>query len=435
MGRKRGWASALVLVVAIAGCGWRYPGYDAGGTRNNPFESRLSESNVSGLTEHWRAPSAGGLVLSAKGRVYTPVGVSDTEVQLAAYDGSGTVGCTGSPKVCSPLLTFSAPPCGGCLSEGFGVADDVVYRWKGDDTGDTPDGVVAFDATGAEGCDAPTRVCQPIRTYVTGPGIQIHAMASPVVVGGVLYVVSFSLERLTGELVAFDARGVQSCTPAPVVCSPIWTALLPSFPVEGTAPAFANGVMYVSTESALAAVATDGRTNCAGSPTVCFPLWVSAGASTYLHPPAVVNGRVYVSDNGQMRVYDAAGAAGCVAHVCSPLWSSVPAPSGSGIPLVTSDRVYVPAGGQINAYHLDGTLLPGTIPLEGDVTGANGLVVVSKLGSSPVRVFSPAGSELWRVTEPSLSESCSDALIADGQLLACLRGDDGQGYVRGYGIG
>lgn len=456
MGRSGSLVVAILLAIGVAGCGWTYPGYDAAATRNNPFESTITAANVSGLTEQWRAPATWGHVLVNKGRVYTTVGVPGPAgfalAKLVAYDLGGKAGCSGSPKICSPLLTFGDPGCNACFP-GYGISGDTLYRWVGQDS---PSGVAAFDAAGLHGCDSQTGVCEPVRTYSI-PGVLNSPFGAipPIVVDGRLYVVSSSGGK--GVLSAFDANGVQSCTPSPVVCSSLWTTQVPSLVTN--APAISSGVAYLSTTTGVAAVDALGQTNCSGSPQVCLPLWVTSGTTpSTLSQAAVANHRLYVSNAKGLLVYDAGGVVGCASGVCAPLWASS-GPGGGGGPLVANDRVYIKQSSTtLVAYDASGASGCHGVPVICDpistangfgdllqATGANGLVVTTQyldeVGGA-VRVYGATlgDTPLWSESDPSLDQAISDAFITDGALIASMRdatspADNDYGGLIVYGLG
>ena len=87
-----------------------------------------------------------------------------TGTELRVYDAAGVQGCSGVPKVCAPL--WSAPIGGTVSGQPPGapaVANGVVY------TGDNDGTVKAFDATGQTGCTGTPKVCTPLWT-TTVPG-------------------------------------------------------------------------------------------------------------------------------------------------------------------------------------------------------------------------------------------------------------------------
>jgi hypothetical protein len=454
VGRKRSLVVATLLVVVAAGCGWAYPGFDARSTRYNGFERTLSASNVAGITERWRAPSRGGVLLSVGGRVYTAVDTVGLDfgrdMALVAYDAAGVAGCSGTPKTCTPLLTFGSAGCQNCVLNGFAVADDTVFRWMGDPSQhDDAGSVAAFDARGASGCDPVTHTCQPIRTYLTGFGGSSGAHP-PVVVDGVLYAISYDTSLGVAVLSAFDAHGFQSCTGIPVVCAPLWRGLLPTVAASGAAPVVANGTVYVSTLHGFAAFDATGQTHCGSTRLDCLPTFVSSGtAYADSSDPAVANGFVYLAHDGQLFAYDARGIAGCTSGVCSPAWSSPTPPPGSssaGGPVVAGGRVYLPRTTGLTPFDAKGKTGCHDVPVVCDpigsgfstirATAANDLVAGISFSGSPARVFSAAtGAALWSENDPTLVIPLSDVEITDGTVMVSLRSNESTvGTLIVYGL-
>ena len=115
-----------------------------------------------------------------------------------------------------------------------------------------------------------------------------------------------------------------------------------------TAPAIANGVVYLSVgpqdiafgeEGRLYAFDAAGVTHCSGSPKTCTPLWTATQPDTWwVQSPAVANGVVYLTYFGAkdlfggfagIRAFDATGTINCsgTPKTCSHLWSVVANPS------------------------------------------------------------------------------------------------------------
>jgi outer membrane protein assembly factor BamB len=89
-----------------------------------------------------------------------------------AFDAAGVSGCSGSPKVCTPLWTASTS---GITYSAAAVAGDVVF--VGSSTH-----LLAFDAAGASGCSGNPKVCTPLWSVPVPVG-----SSSPAVAGGVVY--------------------------------------------------------------------------------------------------------------------------------------------------------------------------------------------------------------------------------------------------------
>jgi len=164
-----------------------------------------------------------------------------------------------------------------------------------------------------------------------------------------------------GQLYAIDAAGRTNCSGTPKICAPLWSADTGSGVVSS--PAVANGVAYVgvgpswdgSTDGELIAFDAAGRTNCAGTPKTCTPLWTTGAAgSGVVSSPAVANGVVYAgSANHNVSAFDAAGVTGCAGmpKVCAPLWSARSAGGGSSWPVVANGIVYAGSGdGKLHAW-------------------------------------------------------------------------------------
>jgi hypothetical protein len=109
----------------------------------------------------------------AKGVVYVVV-----DTTLSAFDAAGTTGCSGTPKVCSPLWTASP---GGSTSSSVAVANGVVYVHF--NTFGPSSSIHGFDAGGTTGCSGAPKVCSPIWTANT----ENFGASSPAVANGVVY--------------------------------------------------------------------------------------------------------------------------------------------------------------------------------------------------------------------------------------------------------
>jgi hypothetical protein len=198
----------------------------------------------------------------------------------------------------------------------------------------------AFDATTGSG----PRLWTATLDGVNGVGI---AASDGVVVIGV--------ETLSGaRLEAFDAAGSTNCSGVPKTCRPIWVSDAWTGLGGDAPPAIANGRVYRSVGSQLAAYDLHGSANCSGAPKVCTPLW-TADAGAGVRAPAVANGLVYVSTaNGFVQAYDAAGSIGCsgTPRVCGPLWNAGAGRSVGPVE-VTGGLVYVGTiDGEVHAFGL-----------------------------------------------------------------------------------
>ena len=158
--------------------------------------------------------------------------------------------------------------------------------------------------------------CAPLWTGQTGGPIQF---SSPAVIDGTVFIGS-----LDHKLYAFDAAGKSNCAGAPTTCQPLWTANADAS--LSSSPAVANGVVYVvSHAGTLAAYDAHGTTNCSGSPKTCAPLWTAnpAPAET-IGSAAVANGLVFVAyADERVYTFDAAGSLNCLGtpKTCHSLWT------------------------------------------------------------------------------------------------------------------
>jgi len=177
-------------------------GFNLQHTRFNPGENKLTTTNVSRLTQDWKAPTGAGIDSSPAvdiGVVY--VGSDDHSLHAFKVD-TGT-----------SLWGSDAGATGGQIRSSPAVANGVVY--VGSDDGK----LHAFDTSGKPLWTATTRGC---------------VRSSPGVANGVVYVGSDD-----GNLYAFNAAGCGSSTS----CSSIRT-----FPIGGlifSSPVVDNGVVYV----------------------------------------------------------------------------------------------------------------------------------------------------------------------------------------------
>jgi len=277
---------------------------------------------------------------------------------VQAFDATGSENCTGTPKVCSPLWVTST-----LFSPGLGspaVANGVLYV-PGTGDGAAPDVggayVAAFDASGKKGCSGTPTICVPMWTTIGVPASTGNP-GSPAVAGGVLYIAD-------GSLYAFDAAGSASCTGTPKTCAPLWTAAMPGGGPTTGAPAVADGMVYVATTySGLYAFGAAGSANCSTGATgkTCAPLWNAPAPYSSEGTPAVANGVVYVTTTGGLAAF-AAGAGSCpgtaAATTCTvaPLWTSAtggPTDSTSS-PAVANGVVYVTGDGGIYGYDAAGS--------------------------------------------------------------------------------
>lgn len=274
--------------------------------------------------------------------------------RLQAFSAAGTTGCTGTPKVCSPLWTtpdldsFSFAPT---------VLDGRVYRGG--------NGIIAFDEAATAGCSGTPKVCSPLwftggslgstpaigagrAFYFTGAGLEAYDLAGCNAGTGCTRKWTAFVDR-RAELGANDTApalgpsdvvighktGISAFrrTPTPIqcpagTCTARWTATIGE--VTGSV-AIAGGVVYASTGTNLFAL---NLTN--GAVLWSAPL---GGSGT---DPTVANGVVYVgSTSGKVLAFDAAGTQGCsgTPKVCTAV-TSIDLGSPVNAPVVANGRLY-----------------------------------------------------------------------------------------------
>ncbi len=287
----------VVLVLGLTAC-WPQAGFDAGNPRFSPLPVGVDVTNVASLRHAFTYPVPGAEALVVSG------GVAFVAAdKLYAFDAAGTNGCTGSaPATCTPLWTATIGPFSSLV-----VGGGKVWAASGDDFNGL-NAVVAFDAAGKAGCTGAPKVCTPLvtidvehpdslrwandtlyftsigdapsftvtqRAYradgtplwsaVLGPGFPTGIY--PFVIDGNVLIVPSG-----GYVVAFDARGITGCSGSPAVCSPLWT-----YDAADNQNAARAGRLYSSHGNQLAVYDASGKEGCFGSPKVCYPLWTSKG--------------------------------------------------------------------------------------------------------------------------------------------------------------
>jgi putative pyrroloquinoline-quinone binding quinoprotein/putative pyrroloquinoline-quinone-binding quinoprotein len=325
-------------------------------------ETRIGTGNVSKLSQvrTYKTNSETGestAPLIANGILYVATN------QLYAFDATGAAGCSAAPATCTPLWT--APT---AYIHGMAIANGHVFVTDGE-------GVQAYDAAGSENCSGTPKVCSPLwatSTHTTTGPAFVPGPGSPVVANGVLYVPGGGdgiAPNLGGAYVAaFDTAGTTGCAGTPTICVPMWTTTgLPGGTGNAGSPAIAGGVLYIANESLYAFDAT-GSTDCSGTPKVCAPLWTAAisGGGATSAAPAVADGIVYVGNSySGLYAFDASGSTNCSAtatgKTCAPLWNA-PSATGAGAPAVANGVVYATVGsGELAAFDATAsTNCPGT---------------------------------------------------------------------------
>ena len=201
--------------------------YIAGNHQMDAFDA-AGEIGCSGVpkicTPLWIAPAPdrAWTLAVVDGVVYVSGFGTTTTGKLDAFDAAGVEGCSGTPKICTPMWTANTSS----LLGNPAVAMQTVFAT-------TINGMLyAYDAKGASGCSGTPRTCIPKWTA------DLHATAgwSPTVANGVVYAPTFN------KLVAFDATGT-GCPGSPGVCQPLWVS--PQFNAGLVDPIVANGTVFV----------------------------------------------------------------------------------------------------------------------------------------------------------------------------------------------
>src|SRR6266566_3008803 len=286
-------------------------GFNLQHTRFNPGENKLTTTNVSRLTQDWKAPTGAGIDSSPavdNGIVY----VGSDDHSLHAFNAGG---CGSNTTPCPSLWTGHTD--GTIYYSSPAVVNGIVY------IGSEDHNLYAFNAdNGSKKWNA-----------LTGGPID----SSPTVFNGVVYISSED-----GKLYAFDAgSGKHSWSVS------TGSALLACQGQGGSnrsSPAVANGVVYVgSDDSKLHAFDTSGK-----------PLWTAATGGCVRSSPAVANGVVYVgSDDHILYAFNASGCGGSMS--CSLLWMYTTGNLIFSSPTVVNGVVYAGSMDKnLYAFHLPG---------------------------------------------------------------------------------
>jgi outer membrane protein assembly factor BamB len=118
-----------------------------------------------------------GVPAVANGTIYVGHSTSGSQVLLSAFDAAGSSGCSGTPKVCSPLWQSSTLSYLGNPSSPA-VANGVAF------VGSRDGNVYAFDAAGSSGCTGTPKVCSPLWSSPTNSQVN----SSPAIANGAVFV-------------------------------------------------------------------------------------------------------------------------------------------------------------------------------------------------------------------------------------------------------
>jgi len=228
-----------------------------------------------------------------------------------------------------------------------------------------------------------------------------------VVAEGVVFVSSGD----NGKLFAYPV----GCAGGGQVCAPLWVVTVSSSHSSLTAPAVADGVVYVgSSDGNLYAYAV----GCAGGGALCNPLWTAGPGGLIVSSPVVANGVVYVgTSNGKLYAY----AVGCASGggFCSPLWTATTSGWLSASPAVAGGVVYAEPDSVARLYaypvgcaSVGGTCTPLRTVVLPEINHFNSPVV-----SSGVVYATPAsgGLRAYPVSCASGGATCTPLWTADAE--------------------
>jgi outer membrane protein assembly factor BamB len=160
--------------------------------------------------------------------------------EFRAFDATGTTGCGGTPKACSPV--WIGPLASDALRDPPVVAAGHVFVGLGSGNIDV------FDAGGSSGCGVSTATCQPLWTVATGVHTSMHLGAARSVLA-VSWLDATPFGPGPGFHIgvdAFDVSGTVGCSGAPKVCAPIGQVDLASLE-SVSSPAIASGRIVLVT--------------------------------------------------------------------------------------------------------------------------------------------------------------------------------------------
>jgi outer membrane protein assembly factor BamB len=261
-------SSAVVSggVVYVA-AGYELYAFSAGGCRSatcNPLWVSAACSGCGG-----QSPVSGASTPAVVGGVVYAGGLDG----LWAYSASGSNGCSGTPKTCSPLWHGSdatVAVSGPTSTTAVAVVNGMAYISADND-------VYAFSTACPVGS-----ICKPLWSYTASSGA---GFSSPAVANGKIYV-----NATDATLYVFSAS----------TGTPLWTAPAPDgYTGFGSAPAVADGVVYAGWRDDLEAFSASGTVNCSGTPLVCKPLWTLTGPNGFYgiwDAPVVANGVLYAAE-------------------------------------------------------------------------------------------------------------------------------------------
>ena len=376
------------ILLFTSACTWSTVGYDASRSGFSPHDRKITPANVGSLTERWTAEVGewASAPVVGSGRVFV-TGLVGSAGGIHAYDATGTASCSGTdPNRCEPVWSVAlSHSCGNpgiskpIFAEGLvwagGASATLPARnacWFYEvgsgfhpETGEPADARVvtsrAAPAASSDGVIFGYRLIPVVglvpridawtvlsAKVVNGDSVDFSLPitgSAPAVADGKLYVIH------DGSLNTYDARGEDFCGFQPFIgrtCIPIWSGTLSQAPGWDDMPAVANGLVYVPELNGNVDVFdADG----CGGPT-CSPLWSAHAGSMHLAPVAVTASTLFASsDDGHLYAFNANG---CGAATCEPIWTG----TGSGFlraPSVAGSVLFAAStDGDLYAFNANG---------------------------------------------------------------------------------
>jgi outer membrane protein assembly factor BamB len=422
-------ALTATAALLLSGCNvWWMSNYGPDRRGVNPAERRISTGNVATLQLERTLPDASTPPIVGGGMVFSGSAGFPFRVEAFPATGSST----------TPVWT----------GETIGAVSDLVYSGRVLYAVTFASRLYAFDAAAGTPLWSATNVA-----------------GEPVIVNGTLFI---SAER-DGGLQAFDADGTvtdgtTTCSGTPKVCTPVWTA------AQAGDVSVANGLVYVAGVSdgfaRVAVYDAAGVDRCGGSPRTCEPVFVADTQETDIFleiaAPMIADGKLYAGvdsgdetgASGQLYVFDAQGAQGCVNRTCEALFTietdgvqSPPASDAATVyvvdrffsdPDVIGSDVAAPAATRRNTLRaFDGTTQRWSAPdAVGNVAIGNGVLFVG-LTNGHLAAFDAAGAAncsgapttcapLWTSPEGG---AMNEPVVVNGRVYVA----DGD-VVRQYGL-
>ena len=146
----------VVVALLASGCDWSKFGFDVGNSRSATNESTINDLNVPTLTTAWTATTKASIGTSSPVTNNNVVYIASQDGVVYAFDQNGITGCTGGPPAaCSPLWT-SAAQGSPIHSTPSAASNGTLFVGGGNDV------LYAYDSAGSTNCSGTPKVCQPL---------------------------------------------------------------------------------------------------------------------------------------------------------------------------------------------------------------------------------------------------------------------------------